>query len=466
MYAQQLGFASSWRMLTRDKGWIKPMLVLTVVGWIPILGQVAIFGYALEWARLTAWGVDAAPKQRGVDVPKVLRTGGIAFAISVLMSLAATAVGAVLFGSWATAFALPMGSGLMAMIYTGIMSGVGALGSLGALVVGLLLEAFIMAAMLRATIYDGFGAAWRIDRICQMVARDPGGFLHVYAVSLIGGLINWAYSALISLIGTAVMAFGAVGIGFALDRGVERMVLGTAPGMIMVAVICAIALLFAGSVIATVMQLLAVNAMGQWFCRFRVDLWGVSSAPLPDGVPVTASASAGAGERGSAPCRPQPVETPGAGAPWTACGQAAAGGAPAGAQGACGAGADAGVSTGIGTASASGPAADAAAVADPATGAEPCAAAPRPAASGQDGPRSADAPAPDGEAASPRGPILLGPVSDPACGDADGEGGDAPLPGPDGRASERAAVADAPHPAEAGGCADAGPDREETEPGA
>ena len=307
MYAQQLGFASSWKMLTRDKGWIKPMLVLTIVGWIPVVGQMAIFGYALEWARLTAWGVDAAPKQHGVDVGKVMRTGCVAFIISVLMSAAATIVGAALFGSWAAAFALPMGSGLLAMLYTGVMSGVGALGSLGALVIGLALEAFIMAAMLRATIYDSFGAAWRVDRICQMVARDPGGFAHVYAVSLIGGLINWAYSALVSLIGTAVMAFGAVGIGFAFDRGVERMVLGTAPGIIMVAVVCAIALLFVGSVIATVMQLLAVNAMGQWFCRFSVDRWGVSSAPLPDGVPVAMGDASS-----STPRRPEESDTVGA----------------------------------------------------------------------------------------------------------------------------------------------------------
>ena len=307
MCAQQLGFASSWKMLTRDKGWIKPMLVLTIVGWIPVVGQMAIFGYALEWARLTAWGVDAAPKQHGVDVGKVMRTGCVAFIISVLMSAAATIVGAALFGSWAAAFALPMGSGLLAMLYTGVMSGVGALGSPGALVIGLALGAFIMAAMLRATIYDSFGAAWRVDRICQMVARDPGGFAHVYAVSLIGGLINWAYSALVSLIGTAAMAFGAVGIGFAFDRGVERMVLGTAPGIIMVAVVCAIALLFVGSVIATVMRLLAVNAMGQWFCRFSVDRWGVSSAPLPDGVPVAMGDVAS-----SMPRRPEESDTVGA----------------------------------------------------------------------------------------------------------------------------------------------------------
>ena len=33
------------------------------------------------------------------------------------------------------------------------------------------------------------------------------------------------------------------------------------------------------------MNLVSVNAMGQWFARFDVNRWGVSSAPLPDDVP-------------------------------------------------------------------------------------------------------------------------------------------------------------------------------------
>ena len=62
MLSRQLGFTSSWKMLTRDKGWLKPLCVLALVGWIPILGQIVVFGYGFEWARLTAWGIDAAPK--------------------------------------------------------------------------------------------------------------------------------------------------------------------------------------------------------------------------------------------------------------------------------------------------------------------------------------------------------------------------------------------------------------------
>ena len=37
--------------------------------------------------------------------------------------------------------------------------------------------------------------------------------------------------------------------------------------------------------ISTAMNLVSVNAMGQWFARFDVNRWGVSSAPLPDDVP-------------------------------------------------------------------------------------------------------------------------------------------------------------------------------------
>ena len=114
MYAQQLGFTTSWKMLTRDKGWIKPILMLTLVGWVPILGQIAILGYGLEWARLTAWGVDAAPKQRGVAYGKVLATGGIAFLVMLTMGLVTGIVDTILFGRWYSITSLPFGSSIFA----------------------------------------------------------------------------------------------------------------------------------------------------------------------------------------------------------------------------------------------------------------------------------------------------------------------------------------------------------------
>ena len=111
MNAQNLGFMSSWHMLTRDKGWVKPVLVLTLVGWIPILGQIVLMGYGLEWARLTAWGVDAAPKQRGVDYGKVLSTGGRAFLVSLSLGFVIALVLQVVF------------PGSLYMLFTGLTAG-------------------------------------------------------------------------------------------------------------------------------------------------------------------------------------------------------------------------------------------------------------------------------------------------------------------------------------------------------
>lgn len=369
MYAQQLGFTTSWKMLTRDKGWIKPILMLTLVGWIPILGQIAILGYGLEWARLTAWGVDAAPKQRGVVYGKVLATGGIAFLVMLTMGLVTGIVDTILFGRWYSISSLPFGSSIFADSVITLAGDVTSVLGIAVLVVNLLMGAFITAAMLRATLYDSFGAGWRIDRLFQMVVRDPGGFFHAYAVSLIGGIVNSVYAMVVTLAGGLAAFGGAMGValsmGIASDTIIERLLYGAGPGLVILLVVVALAAAFAGSAISITMQLVSINAMGQWFCRFRVDLWGVSSAPLPDGVPVRFPGT-GAG----APARPQAAtpQQPGAD-PATACG------ASASAYGAAtAAGAGYGSAAAPGAAPAAAPVAGAAPVTSPATGADTSAA--------------------------------------------------------------------------------------------
>lgn len=302
MYAQQLGFASSWKMLTRDKGWIKPMLVLTLVGVIPILGQIAIFGYGLEWARLTAWGVDAAPKQRGVAYGKLLSTGGIAFLIMLSMSIVLGIIDVLLFGGWYPLLWFPLGTGILSgslsEAFVGLAGGSSVLLGIVILVVNLLMGTFTTAAMMRATIYDSFGAGWRVDRLFQMIGRDPGGFLHVYVVSLIGGVIGTAYSALVTLLGGAFLFGGAmsfvIGAGTRGSNYINHLIFDMGPGILVIGVICVIAVIFIGAVIGTVTQLISINAAGQWFCRFEVGRWGVSSAPLPDGVPRGTGKATGA----------------------------------------------------------------------------------------------------------------------------------------------------------------------------
>ena len=310
MSARELGFTSSWKMLTRDKGWVKPVLVLALVGWIPILGQIAILGYALEWGRLTAWGVDAAPKQRGVNYGKVLSTGGIAFLVGASIVIAASVASALLFGSSAAAVGSLFAIGApiaTAAAYLGATS-MGALG-LASLVFNLCATAFVNVAMMRSTIYDSFSAGWRLDRICQMIARDWRGFLHLVGITLIASIVNAVYSGLVGLV-CAVFFAGSLLGAFAVTGGTMAIhplaflvdaLVGMGPALVLLVVLLGVGLVFIGVVIETAMRLVVVNAVGQWFARFDLARWGLSSDPLPDGVPSGGSAESAKGPMPSAP---------------------------------------------------------------------------------------------------------------------------------------------------------------------
>ena len=322
MLAHDLSFSASWKMMTRDKGWLKPILVLTLIGWIPILGQIAILGYGFEWARLTAWGVDAAPKQRGVDYGKILTTGGRAFVISLAVNVVLGILESLIFGVEMGALGL-FGSSSSVL---GSFAFAGALGMSGAAaiffeIVNMLVSTFIMVAVMRATIYDDFSAAWRIDRLFQMISDDLGGFLRVYVISLIAGLVKWLYSLILGFVATIVVMGGAVGVmayGYGtglMGHGAERMLinalLNMGPAVLLLVVVLGVLAMFLGGVISTAMQLVTINATGQWFTRFDLARWGVSSAPLPAGVPLVKgfNASFGTGT---------PTGAPFAGAPSTA----------------------------------------------------------------------------------------------------------------------------------------------------
>lgn len=298
MYAQNLGFMSSWHMLTRDKGWVKPVLVLTLVGWIPILGQIVLMGYGLEWARLTAWGVDAAPKQRGVDYGKVLSTGGRAFLVSLSLGFVIALVLQVVF------------PGSLYMLFTGLTAGnavsvatamaSGAAMSILTMVVSIAMGTFLQAATLRATLYDSFSAGWRLDRLFQMIGRDFGGFLKVLLVTLIGGAISGVYAFVVSLVlvlvvmGGVMSATAFVGLSGSYMNGwhfLLEQLLRIGAGPLLLFIVVVIALAFVGSAISTAMSLVSMNAMGQWFCRFDVHRWGVSADPLPSDVPHRGGAS-------------------------------------------------------------------------------------------------------------------------------------------------------------------------------
>ena len=290
MPSHQMGFAPSWKLLRREKGWWKPLVVLALVGWIPVLGQIAVLGYAYEWARLSAWGLDRPPKRRGIDYSKLLTSGGICFLVMLTMRVVVGLICRLLFGYADSNAWMPMGM----VLDFGSMLGCGPLRDAGDVVgslVEILLGSFVMCAMMRATIYDSFKAGWRLDRLFQMISRDPKGFLKVYGSTVLASLIVWLYWMVTALVFTAVVFWlGALALlsNASYFSDVTSLVtlmarIGALP--LLVCSMVALALLFLGGIISNAMQLVSINVAGQWFSRFDVARWGVSSAPLPEDVP-------------------------------------------------------------------------------------------------------------------------------------------------------------------------------------
>ena len=87
-YRRDRYFARSWALLTMEKGWWKPVLIMALFGLIPIVGILALAGYALETARVTAWGINAGPKQKDLKFGTYIATGFTAAVIALALGLA------------------------------------------------------------------------------------------------------------------------------------------------------------------------------------------------------------------------------------------------------------------------------------------------------------------------------------------------------------------------------------------
>ncbi len=263
MASQNEGFWSrSWSLLTRDEGWFKPLLVLAAAQMVPIVGPFGTDGYALEWGRLTAWGVDAAPKQRNVDVGACIKTGARAFVVALGLGLVIA---------------------IIESIFTNIFGDlIGGLLSIAVSIFGIVV---VRVAALRSAIYQRIGAGYQVNRIYDMIKRDHKGFLRL------AGLIAVMYIIMGIVMSILTGILFAAHLGAVLPElirlsnisGVDeavvvelvlRSVAGALPMMFVLGyVICVLSML---------VRLIETTSVSLWMRQFDVANWGESADPLPD----------------------------------------------------------------------------------------------------------------------------------------------------------------------------------------
>ena len=287
-------FSHSWALLTRDKGWIKPLLVMTCASLVPIAGALGNFGYGLEWARLTAWGVDAAPKQKNVNVGKCIASGWRGFLVGLGLTVAFSLIGSflsVLIGFLPEVLSVLVGLLFMVVYFC----------------VSLVFATFLNVAYVRAAIYERAGAGYRLDRIIDMIKRDVRGFLKVTVVYLLCQLV---LSVVVFFFG-AILVMMFVPAFVAGVYGDESALLGVLAGSMVWAfiLVCIGGLVL--SFFSNACNLICLTATGLWIRQFDVQRWGRSEDPLPEPRPASERAyNAQASQRNSGAAErqnPRPV---------------------------------------------------------------------------------------------------------------------------------------------------------------
>ena len=265
-------FARSWALITQDKGWIKPILLLTFAQFIPILGPLGASGYGVEWARLIAWNVNAAPKQHSVNIGECIVSGWRTFVVYLGWSLI----------------------GCLAVLMLGMVPLLGALLTFAATIIWLYFEQLIRVGTLRASIYQQIGAGYKASRIWEMGERDVEGLLRIIAIGIIGGIILGLIMTIVFSLVLIAMAPSLVSFvqdaSSAFYYGTDEEIIAFFVGLFDVISAFMPALLFASlisSFFTTLINMIQMGALGLWMRQFNVPAWGRSEDPLPEPMPET-----------------------------------------------------------------------------------------------------------------------------------------------------------------------------------
>ena len=274
----------SWDMLTRDKGWIKVILLLALASFVPFVGLIGLVGYGLEWARLTAWGIDSSPKQHGVRIGECLASGWRALVVTfVWMFVWMLAVGIV-------------NSIADVLLPDALASLIGSLLVLAQLFYILV----VYVAVLRSAIYTKISAGLNPSRVFEMVKRAPGDLFFFVLIPIVGGLIVSAIWIFFMLLGGVSVLPEIIKMARAATGSFDdAMFIRHLTAMLRVVMPIAAIAGYLSSVVNAATSLLSYNAVGLWMRQFDVARWGGPSDPLPQAA--------------SLPTSTVPPTTPGAG---------------------------------------------------------------------------------------------------------------------------------------------------------
>lgn len=283
-------FRTSYGDIKGSKGWFGKICLLGLIEFIPIFGQMTVYGYAWEWAHKAAWGVDTPMPKKIYGRPgsKMLRWGWFALVIAFLIALIPGIVMSI--GSWFSSMGMETGIYTATGRYMVVSPGNFGFAALGWVVnvIGIVLVVFACViswvGIIRMTMYDRLGTGLQLGKIWAMIKQDFGGLMRIFGMvilfEVVGGVI----------IGIIVAVVFALVLGATLTPLIimansggypDSAIVGYLVTLVMTMLPIFLILTYVWFVYSVFVQLLLARAVGYWTRQFNVAAWGTKDDPLP-----------------------------------------------------------------------------------------------------------------------------------------------------------------------------------------
>ena len=173
-----MNFGNAFSFIFDDANWFKKIIIPTLVGLIPVIGQMVIGGYIIRTIRNVA-NKDPYPLPE-MDFGEDLRLGFGWVVVGLVYSIPMAIVGAIM--SLVTQSLEQNAENpilIIASIGLGLMMGVW----------GLIMAFFLPAAQANYAVKDKIGAAFNLKEVFGMIFRNPVAWLLVLVGTFLSGLI-------------------------------------------------------------------------------------------------------------------------------------------------------------------------------------------------------------------------------------------------------------------------------------
>lgn len=246
---------NAWEDLASDDNWWKAVLALGLMNCVPLIGQIAMFGYLFDWAKEVAWGMKTPLSRKLNDIGRCFKYGFMALWVMIVWTAPIVVVGIL-------AGLIPASGSVICFVVEVIAVFVAALSAVGAF---------------RCIIYERIMPGLQFGRVFKMFRQNSSGFFQGFCILLLD-IPLLAAALFVALLPTIPFIYVISGEASSsvLGTGLVPLVL-----LGMLTVVVGLVVWIMGAIVSAFIATLYIRSLGYWMEGFKPKDWGSPSAPMP-----------------------------------------------------------------------------------------------------------------------------------------------------------------------------------------